>query len=217
MKRSIQSCFQICSIMTNEETKSRSTNSKEIGFQMRSISHHNLDMTKSCSQLDGFSKSCPFLNCDSPNGEGIDSGSRNESGESRCNDLIVVDRRHTAYNFSAQTNGLESLTAFVLRRNLRLRKNQDRMAITFVVIVSMFVFCHLPRVLVDIHELIYFNTARECEENNKPGQSKLVLITVYISHILLVIHSATKPIIYCCTSRDFRGALKNLFTFKIHY
>jgi len=48
--------------------------------------------------------------------------------------------------------------------NAKRRKAEDKMAMIFVAIVTGFLLTNLPRVLLDLHELLVFETAVACSK-----------------------------------------------------
>ena len=85
------------------------------------------------------------------------------------------------------------------------RKDEDKMAIIFLVIISSFMFCHLPRVAMDVHEIATLADSTFCAEhkmrNPFPAWS---FIIIYISNFCLVINATMNMFIYCFMSVSFR-------------
>jgi hypothetical protein len=46
--------------------------------------------------------------------------------------------------------------------NAKRRKAEDKMAMIFVAIVTGFLVTNLPRILLDLHEILVFETAVAC-------------------------------------------------------
>lgn len=83
-------------------------------------------------------------------------------------------------------------------RNQRRRKQEEFMALTFAGIVILFVICHLPRMLLDLHELATHEMSKRC------GPPFWIMPCIHFSHIMLVFHGSTKLLIYCLISSEFR-------------
>ena len=98
--------------------------------------------------------------------------------------------------------------------NSRISKNQmkeeDKLAMIFLAIVMVFLFCHLPRLIVNIHETFTLDNAMECFSAGKSGIPVWALMTSKISHLFLVINSAINFLFYTCLSPRFRQECKKL-------
>ncbi len=91
------------------------------------------------------------------------------------------------------------------------RKKEDNLAAIFMGFIVVFLVCHLPRLLLNIHELVTIRHAMLCQENGFypfPLWSHLVIC---ISHLLLCLNSATNILIYCCLSSKFREECRKVF------
>ena len=64
--------------------------------------------------------------------------------------------------------------------------------------VILFVICHLPRVLLDLHEVATLTEQRYC------GPQRWTYTAVSLSHILLVIFCSAKLLIYCLISSQIK-------------
>lgn len=95
--------------------------------------------------------------------------------------------------------------------NERRRRFEDNLAAIFMGFVLVFLVCHFPRLLLNIHELITIREAMECTKQNEHGFSLWSLILISISHFLLVLNSSTNILIYCLLSSKFREECSALF------
>ena len=84
------------------------------------------------------------------------------------------------------------------------RKKEDNMAVIFMGFILVFLVCHLPRLLLNIHELATIQHAMMCQADGKHPFPPWSLITISCSHVLLVINSSTNIFIYCFLSSKFR-------------
>lgn len=91
------------------------------------------------------------------------------------------------------------------------RKKEDNLAAVFMGFIIVFLVCHLPRLLLNIHELATIRHAMECQANGFQGFPLWSGIMISISHLLLAINSATNILIYCCLSSQFRLECKKVF------
>lgn len=80
-----------------------------------------------------------------------------------------------------------------------------KMATTVFAIVAVFLFCHTPRLFLNLYETFLTSTHRQ----GYPPEWFLCVISV--SHLLLTINSSVNIIIYCAMGKKFRrGLYKNL-------
>ena len=89
--------------------------------------------------------------------------------------------------------------------NDRRRRFEDNLAAVFMGFIFVFLICHMPRLLLNIHELIVMKGAMECEKHEKEPFSMWSLIMINVSHFLLVLNSGTNILIYCWMSTKFRN------------
>jgi len=90
-------------------------------------------------------------------------------------------------------------------------KKEDNMAVIFMGFILVFLVCHLPRLLLNIHELATIRNAMKCmkaEKNPFPLWSQLA---ISVSHVLLAINSSTNIFIYCFLSSKFREECVKLY------
>lgn len=91
------------------------------------------------------------------------------------------------------------------------RKKEDNLAVIFMGFIMVFLMCHLPRLLLNIHELATIRQAMKCQEAGLQAFPLWSLVTISLSHLLLVINSATNILIYCCLSSKFREECRKVF------
>ena len=91
------------------------------------------------------------------------------------------------------------------------RKHEDHLAMIFLGFIFVFLLCHLPRILLDIHELVtreHYITCRQFHHHDFPAY---ISISIFISHVMLVISSATNLLIYCSLSSTYRKEVLDFF------
>lgn len=91
------------------------------------------------------------------------------------------------------------------------RKKEDNMAVIFMGFILVFLVCHLPRLLLNIHELATIRHAMECQEAGEKPFPLWSQIAISISHVLLVVNSSTNIFIYCFLSSKFRAECAKLY------
>jgi len=92
------------------------------------------------------------------------------------------------------------------------RKHEDHLAMIFLGFIFVFLLCHLPRILLDIHELVtreHYIACRQFHHNDFPAY---ISISIFISHVMLVISSATNLLIYCSLSSTYRKEVLYFFS-----
>jgi hypothetical protein len=94
--------------------------------------------------------------------------------------------------------------------NERRRRIEDNLAAIFMGFVLVFLVCHFPRLLLNIHELVTIREALECTDRGQQGFSLWSLVLIHISHFLLVLNSSTNCLIYCLLSSKFREECRAL-------
>nr|XP_040563744.1 G-protein coupled receptor daf-37-like [Lepeophtheirus salmonis] len=99
--------------------------------------------------------------------------------------------------------------------NANRRKHEDNLATVFLGIVGVFLICHIPRIVLSLHETVVIHDILQCDQMNAGNYMPYwVYILTYISHLLLVVNSSVNSIIYCGLSSRFR---KQLLRFLGHY
>lgn len=91
------------------------------------------------------------------------------------------------------------------------RKTEDNLAIIFMGFILVFLVCNLPRLLLNIHELITIRHAMKCQDAGHRAFPLWSLIMISISHFLLVVNSSTNILIYCSMSSKFRDECKTVY------
>ena len=92
------------------------------------------------------------------------------------------------------------------------RKHEDHLAMIFLGFIFVFLVCHLPRILIDIHELITREYYKKCKSYRYYDFPAYITISIVISHVTLVISSATNLLIYCSLSSTYRKEVWTFFT-----
>ena len=89
--------------------------------------------------------------------------------------------------------------------NEKRRNAEDKLAIIFLVIISSFMFCHSPRVAMDVHEIVTLADSNFCAEHKMPNTFPAwSLIMIFVSNFCLVINAMMNMYIYCFMSESFR-------------
>lgn len=92
----------------------------------------------------------------------------------------------------------------VQHRNERRRIFEDNLAAVCMGFVLVFLLCHVPRLLLNIHELITIKEAMLCGQQGHHPFSVWSMVTISVSHFLLVLNSATNILVYCVLSSKIR-------------
>lgn len=102
---------------------------------------------------------------------------------------------------------IRALNAFMPQstRSSSQRRSEDNLAAIFMGIILIFLICHFPRVMMNIHELAIIHRSASCAEADRPQFSLWSLIMISVSHVFLVLNSATNMIVYCLLSLKFRS------------
>ena len=80
------------------------------------------------------------------------------------------------------------------------------MAVIFMGIVGAFLICHMPRILLSLHEMWIIDDTLKCAKSGRKVFPLWALIFSQISHMLLVTNSSVNSLIYCMLSSRFRKA-----------
>ncbi|QQP42184.1 Uncharacterized protein FKW44_016769, partial [Caligus rogercresseyi] len=91
-------------------------------------------------------------------------------------------------------------------------KKEDNLAVIFMAFILVFLICHLPRLLLNIHELLTIADTMECKKRGIYRFSLLSMVSISVSHFLLVVNSSTNIIIYCALSSKFRVECNIVYT-----
>lgn len=147
------------------------------------------------------------------------SSSRTENGEERpttASDPLLDKADDICPEASATTAVLTLAAAAATATNSRLqlrhvqhcnerrRLFEDNLAAVCMGFVLVFLVCHFPRLLLNIHELITIKEAMMCGEQGHHPFSVWSMVTISVSHFLLVLNSATNILVYCLLSSKFR-------------
>ena len=75
----------------------------------------------------------------------------------------------------------------------------------FEAIILCFIFCHFPRVALDVHEISTLAHSNFCAKHKMPNTFPAwSFIAIYVSHFCLVINATLNMIIYCFMCLKFR-------------
>lgn len=98
----------------------------------------------------------------------------------------------------------ESSSRLGSSRRQRRSRQEDHLATIFMGIILIFLVCHTPRVLLSLYEIATIHRTLECEAAGRPPFALWTLVSICVSHFLLVLNSATNMIVYCLLSSAFR-------------
>ena len=99
------------------------------------------------------------------------------------------------------------------RRNVR-RNKEEHMSVILILIITIFLFCHLPRLALNMHETFVLESISMCENSLLGGFPHWIILTGFISHVFLVINSSANLLIYCILDPKFREQFLKYFCFK---
>ena len=92
----------------------------------------------------------------------------------------------------------------------RQGRAEDRTAMIFVCITLTFIISHIPRLILDSHELINLDIANACQNGRmKDIAPAWTFILIYISHFCLALNATLNMVIYGFMSGEFRKELKS--------
>ena len=92
--------------------------------------------------------------------------------------------------------------------NENRRKAEDKLAVIFLVIILGFIFCHMPRVALDAHEIFTLEHYNKCKAARMPNSFPAwSYVAINVSHLCLVINATMNMYIYCYMSTRFREEL----------
>ena len=98
--------------------------------------------------------------------------------------------------------------------NTGSQSSQERsLFLTFFFLTITFLFCHMPRILMNIHELHLNKNVVMCkEEYNRPYlQPAWVLYVSSVEKLLLILNSSINFVYYCICGKTFRQHMCKLF------
>ena len=95
--------------------------------------------------------------------------------------------------------------------NQKHRRAEDRTAKIFLFITVIFITCHIPRLILDIHELINLEIANMCQKAKmRDFAPAWTFIMIYVSHFCLVLNATFNMFIYGFMSQEFQKELKTV-------
>ena len=94
------------------------------------------------------------------------------------------------------------------------RNHEDHLAMIFLGFILVFLICHLPRILLDVHELVTREHYRRCMEFGMMDFPFYISVSIIISNVTLVLSSATNLLIYCSLSSTYRKEVCDYFAHK---
>lgn len=147
--------------------------------------------------------------------------------------------RHSGGGRRSSTQGSFSMGNLYAHRNARLQSNQSiepptsptgcsgsmadesnrrrqeaGLAKLFIRILFAFLLCHLPRVIINLHEMIMIENVLKCYHHNLNPYSVWMHAGVCFSHLLLVANSSINIIFYLWHNRVFKEHFVKMFSCK---
>ena len=83
------------------------------------------------------------------------------------------------------------------------QERQDKQAFVCMGFVALFIVCHLPRLFINIYELVNLERIKECNDLK-------VILMFAVSNFLLAVNSSVNVLVYAYRSKDYREACKKL-------
>ena len=83
--------------------------------------------------------------------------------------------------------------------------SEANLAIVLICIVMVFLFCHIPRVILNCTEFFMVEEMFRCPATFSPSNWNLCLAS--LNHWLLIVNSSSNFLIYCCMGENFKLAL----------
>ncbi len=120
------------------------------------------------------------------------------------NTIVVKKTKTTKKLQNSSEDSAPVGVVMAARKNERRRRAEDNLAKVFMGFILVFLLCHSPRILLDIHELLTLDAANVCRKAGLKGFPAWSLVAVQSSHVLLVLNSATNILVYCGLSSKFR-------------
>ena len=90
------------------------------------------------------------------------------------------------------------------------RKNEDSLALVFMIIILVFLVCHAPRIILDINELVNLKKSEYCAKIGAVPFSFWSILLLNVSHFLLVMNSSVNMIVYCLLGSRFRSEVRKI-------
>ena len=97
------------------------------------------------------------------------------------------------------------------------RKNEDSLAVVFMIIILIFLVCHAPRIILDINELATIKMSEYCASVGSFQYSFWSILLLNVSHFLLVVNSSVNMIVYCLLGSRFRAEVRKIFDSFVCY
>ena len=92
----------------------------------------------------------------------------------------------------------------------RIRRNEYQTTVLFL-IVWVFLFCHVLRLILNIAEIINHENERKANDYRCLGVKYWMLVTTVLSNFLLYVNSSINLFVYCIANEHLRGILgKNI-------
>ena len=83
--------------------------------------------------------------------------------------------------------------------------SEVNLATVLICIVIVFLFCHIPRVILNCAEFFMVEEMFRCPDTFYPSNWNLCLVS--LNHWLLIINSSSNFLIYCSMGESFKMAL----------
>jgi len=109
---------------------------------------------------------------------------------------------------------MQTSLGVIVRKKLAVEKRQGQ---TLFGVGFLFIFGHLPRVILNLHEFLFLSNVRNsisnCEEDQTDSALVLLppwaMVGVSVKRLLLSMSLSSNLFVYCATSRIFRNILIN--------
>ena len=92
----------------------------------------------------------------------------------------------------------------VQRRRRGRRRKEQHLSLILMIIVSTFVICNLPCLILNMHEIFVLDDIDRCKETLLGGFPLWSILFGFLSDIFLVINSSANLFIYCIIEAKFR-------------
>ena len=88
-------------------------------------------------------------------------------------------------------------------------QSEKALYVTFFCITTTFLFCHLPRIILNTHEVQMSKDRRTCEEelNRHYFQPSWVIILSYFEKLALIFNCSINFVFYCFASKMFKAQM----------
>ena len=88
------------------------------------------------------------------------------------------------------------------RRNKQ--KLEQDLAKVLITIVTIFIVCHLFRVIIEVDNMIGSEMAELCYKAGKPAFRLWTIIVDPLSEVMMIFNSSINMVVYCCLNANFR-------------